>query len=742
MRRTVRASSPWRAGACAAVWVLCFVAAAGAGSAPEPGGSPPQGGKCHAQRGKVNILSVTVPSGTRDSAATLARVDALLSRPSNGSTPFGCIDLIILKELFSFNSDVPPTDDRMEGPQAAAETADGPTMTACRSWAVRFESYVLCSYAELASEDALSEEGLSPVYNTAELVDRGGLSVGKYRKTFPNYGHEVEWGFLAPMWEGSLPLFETDFGTVGVLICFDVMFPELWQELEVLGAEVVLWPSAMNGTDWVRAYSFLHHYAAVANGRGAFFDPGGFRIDPYYAEGDPHGGLLQAATMDLGTKMVHKEDPVNAGTYARPRMADLLQAYQGEIVAQDIAESFVAVRGGSRVSAEDALNAVGMRDVRDYRRHARAFMHEWRKRRTPMPLAVVADESVEELHGRLSVWEQLSGHCVQSAQRKSALAVQTELSCHNKVSCRDSLGFFDVPEAQWERMVSFHQRQLASRRARPWADPFRSKDSKESGGEDQAPKQIHDFATFVDRETARARSFLMDVYHPTWSCEVDERLGEKWTCDTHKLAALPAGRCLVYSFGSRTEFDFEERVHELNNGCEIHVFDPFVEDPQPPDYVFFHAVGLGGADAGKLMKLSTIVKELGHADRVIDILKVDIEGYEYDAYPFFFDNGVHKWIRQILIEIHMHAKYHPTMRDISEDQRWWTLFPAEGLVGAAQGLMDHFTRYGYAMFHKEVNLNIPGAFVEGGSTNAEFSFVKVGGFSDEERRRYGQNSDN
>jgi predicted amidohydrolase len=76
------------------------------------------------------------------------------------------------------------------------------------------------------------------VYNTALLIDRQGNVAGKYRKThLPET--EVDGG-LTP--GSSYPVFRTDFGTVGIQICYDYFFPEVTRQLALGGAEIVLLP--------------------------------------------------------------------------------------------------------------------------------------------------------------------------------------------------------------------------------------------------------------------------------------------------------------------------------------------------------------------------------------------------------------------------------------------------------------------------------------------------------------------
>lgn len=76
------------------------------------------------------------------------------------------------------------------------------------------------------------------LYNVAILVGPDGELVGKYRKTTLPRG-EIEAG-LTP--GSEYPVFETRFGKVGMMICYDGFFPEVARELSHRGAEVIAWP--------------------------------------------------------------------------------------------------------------------------------------------------------------------------------------------------------------------------------------------------------------------------------------------------------------------------------------------------------------------------------------------------------------------------------------------------------------------------------------------------------------------
>ena len=76
------------------------------------------------------------------------------------------------------------------------------------------------------------------LYNTAVLIDRDGNLAGKYRKVaLPR--EEIEGGVTPG---NSTPVFDTEFGRIGMMICWDLQFPEVARQLAMQGAEVIFMP--------------------------------------------------------------------------------------------------------------------------------------------------------------------------------------------------------------------------------------------------------------------------------------------------------------------------------------------------------------------------------------------------------------------------------------------------------------------------------------------------------------------
>ncbi len=79
--------------------------------------------------------------------------------------------------------------------------------------------------------------------NTSVLVGRDGELVGRYDKMFPTIP-ELEKGVIP----GTVaPAFETDVGLVGLMICFDLNFPEVRVALKQSKPDLVLFSSMYRG---------------------------------------------------------------------------------------------------------------------------------------------------------------------------------------------------------------------------------------------------------------------------------------------------------------------------------------------------------------------------------------------------------------------------------------------------------------------------------------------------------------
>jgi predicted amidohydrolase len=112
-----------------------------------------------------------------------------------------------------------------------AESIPGPTFNMLAEKAKQYRTYICGCFYERDGDF---------VFNTAVLIDRKGEIVGKYRKTHPYWPEELEG--CSP--GDELPIFKTDFGIVGIIICYDSWFAETARLLALKGAELILFPNA------------------------------------------------------------------------------------------------------------------------------------------------------------------------------------------------------------------------------------------------------------------------------------------------------------------------------------------------------------------------------------------------------------------------------------------------------------------------------------------------------------------
>jgi predicted amidohydrolase len=133
-----------------------------------------------------------------------------------------------------------------------SEPVPGPTTETLGALARQLNSYIVAGLYERVSP---------AVYNTAVLIDRRGKLVGRYRKT---HLPREEWeAGLTP--GDSYPIFETDFGKVGLLVCWDVQFPEPWRALGLQGAELILLPIWGGSETLLRARAIENHAFVVSS---------------------------------------------------------------------------------------------------------------------------------------------------------------------------------------------------------------------------------------------------------------------------------------------------------------------------------------------------------------------------------------------------------------------------------------------------------------------------------------------
>lgn len=108
--------------------------------------------------------------------------------------------------------------------------------------------YVVAGFAE-----PVDDEGRR-CYNSLALLGPDGAEVGRYRRTTPNHAPWIYKG--SEYWDfdwvpsEELPVFRTDLGCIGLLVCSEIYAPELSRILALKGAEVILSPAGLSGPQY------------------------------------------------------------------------------------------------------------------------------------------------------------------------------------------------------------------------------------------------------------------------------------------------------------------------------------------------------------------------------------------------------------------------------------------------------------------------------------------------------------
>ncbi len=196
--------------------------------------------------------AITQFSMTVNYEENIAKADCLIEKAAESGA-----NIILLPELF-------------EGPYfcqiedyrnfTLAETfKDSKTIAHFAEVAKRFNVVLPISFFEKA--------GVS-YFNSLAVIDADGKVLGLYRKSHIPTGECYEEKFYFSEGDTGFKVFETKFGKIGIGICWDQWFPEVARILTLMGAEILLYPTAI-GSEPVLPKDSKSHWQNVMKGHAA-----------------------------------------------------------------------------------------------------------------------------------------------------------------------------------------------------------------------------------------------------------------------------------------------------------------------------------------------------------------------------------------------------------------------------------------------------------------------------------------
>lgn len=181
---------------------------------------------------KIKIAAIQMPT-VADKMENVRTVKTYLEKIKDENP-----DFVILPEMFCCPY-------QTENFPIYAEKEGGPVWQQLSGYAKQYGIYLIGG--SMPEKDA---EG--NVYNTSYIFDREGKQIGKHRKVHL-FDIDVKGGQTFKESDtltagDSNTVFDTEFGKIGVMLCFDIRFPELSRMMVNDGAKVIFVPAAFNMT--------------------------------------------------------------------------------------------------------------------------------------------------------------------------------------------------------------------------------------------------------------------------------------------------------------------------------------------------------------------------------------------------------------------------------------------------------------------------------------------------------------
>lgn len=203
--------------------------------------------------GELCIVSIDLKSLISD-ATSESRVKQILQRMQvvAGMHP----DVICLPELFST---MWVQKKKTLSEIAEDEITPGPVTSRIAAFAKQNDCYVVCPLYTRKGDH---------FYNSSLLIDRKGAIAGVYNKIYPVKSEILpSRNSKVGITPGALdqPVIETDFGKVGMQICYDANWSQGWDNLKNKGADIVFFSSAFPGGRMLNYQAFKNNCYIVTS---------------------------------------------------------------------------------------------------------------------------------------------------------------------------------------------------------------------------------------------------------------------------------------------------------------------------------------------------------------------------------------------------------------------------------------------------------------------------------------------
>ena len=141
-------------------------------------------------------------------------------------------------------------------PVEAAEPLDGPFVSGLKEAAKANEIYVVCGTYESKSDDP------KRAYNTTVMINRSGELIHSYRKTHLYDAFSYHESDTVIPGDNHYKIVETEFGKIGLMVCYELRFPEIARQFALQEADILFVPAG-----WVAGPMKEDHWQTLIRAR-------------------------------------------------------------------------------------------------------------------------------------------------------------------------------------------------------------------------------------------------------------------------------------------------------------------------------------------------------------------------------------------------------------------------------------------------------------------------------------------
>ena len=198
------------------------------------------------------MVAATQMACSWDREATLEKAEKLVREAAAKGA-----NIILLQELFETPYFCQRHD--FEYMELATTLEENPAVKRFQKVAKELDVVIPVSFFERAGNTA---------FNSIAIIDADGTVLGKYRKTHIPDGMPYAEKFFFTPGDTGFKVWKTKYGTIGVGICWDQWFPEAARCMALLGAEILLYPTAI-GSEPVLQTDSKPHWQRCMQGHAA-----------------------------------------------------------------------------------------------------------------------------------------------------------------------------------------------------------------------------------------------------------------------------------------------------------------------------------------------------------------------------------------------------------------------------------------------------------------------------------------